>query len=178
MSVPMDEEKAKRSRRTYRIVEDFAEKWDKHEHNLKENADDVEIEDPASSYGHPKSVANLTARYVSDFFKLRDSVDEWIRYSENYPGNYGETNYREVSKQFHESVDQFQGVIQQIHSHNLLDEENTIQKLKGKNAELEEKVVQLSRDLKKCRDEYDTYKRTVKPLGGKRNPEYGDVVHG
>ena len=174
---PREEEKTKRSRRTYQIVEEFAEKFDRREIALMLNADEVKIHDPLSPYASEyKSIANLIGQCVSEFFRQRDTVDESITSYETRRDNYSLQKYYTDSKELHHLADGLQEAIQQAKSRNLIDEQREYEQVRQKNAELEARVVQLSRDLKKCRDEFEAYKRTVKPLGSRKNPEYGDVV--
>lgn len=175
---PRDEEKVKRSRRTYGIVEDFAERFNSRGLALTGNANYVSVRNPLSGSLYPAPIADVAGKLVAEFFRRRDKVDNSIQNYENRHDNESLQEYWNDSKALHSLVDDFQEVIQQARSRNIIDEQKEYEQLRQKNAELEARVGQLSRDLKKCKDEFDAYKRTVKPLGGRRNPEYGDVVHG
>lgn len=165
---PREEERAKRSRRTYSIVSEFAEKFDRQESALTDKAH--------NEYLTHVSFTDLVGQCVSEFFLLRDAVDGTITQYEKLREEYLLQKYYDESKKLHDLVDRFQGIIQQVRSRNLMDEERESQRLRQKNTELDARVTQLSIDLKKCRDDFEAYKATVKPLGYRKNPEYGDVV--
>jgi hypothetical protein len=171
-----DEEKPKRLRRTYQNVESFAETFDKNPRILSENADRVNIPDPLDSDYSEDTAARIIGKCVSRFFRMRDGVNESIITSTTYPDSYASlSEYRDRAKSFHQLVDEFHAAIQQLKSHNLIEENaDDPQLLKQRNAELETRIVQLSKDLKKCRDDFEAYKKAVKPFGNK-GPEYGVV---
>jgi chromosome segregation ATPase len=162
--------------RMYEIIETFVTKFTAtpQKLRLKEEASQTKIESPD---GEVASIAMVLGHLVSEYVRRSDAMKALEKWYEDHPD--GDAALLEVCRsKCQTTANSLLQYIGYAYALNLVDEESQkeLDELRKNKAELEKRVVQLSRDLKKCRDESEGYKRTVKPLDNKKNPEYGDVV--
>jgi len=161
--------------RTLEGVEAFISKFQRL--RIKKEAQSMPVKNPFD--GTRTNVTSLIAYLVSHYERFSSATKKAKRDFQTDPIQFGQL-YQEAIMKRDKAAMCLSQMITFAYAYGLIDEgeglENKLDELKKNNAELEARIFQLSSDLKKCREDSEAYKRTVTPLGNKKNPEYGAVA--
>jgi len=152
------------SGRMYDIVEDFVKKFDKIV--IKEGARSMQVSNPID--GKPTSLASHIGNLVAEYVRLSDVVNE---FTSKYANSSDPTYQLVLSNAIHnqsETAEHLHQAIRVAHAHNLIDEglDKELDALREENVELTRRIDELSKQLKKCQDDFESYKKYVHGSGG------------